>query len=141
METLQPLKEGVIKEVTECFKYSDDLPTKKVPITCKEYNEIIKEHGPVTNPYDTPNAYCKTYKEIRLSMDTIYAITGVLSYDMALNEFAVKYGYHPASGFKACQSHINNIKWRKKYIALFGLEPHDVGEDMFTKRCEKCKKR
>lgn len=134
------MKEGIIKEEIEYYKYGEDGPPEEIPITKEEYDKIMEEFKQDDrDPFIGPNVYSRTYKMIRLSIENIWGLVSVLSYDKGLNEFAVKKGYHPASGYPLCNSHRHNIEYRKKQIRLLGEEPEE--EESITlgkERCSKC---
>lgn len=67
--------------------------------------------------------YYNRNKQFKLSTSDIDGLCGVLSYDTALNQFAIDNGFHPASGYKKCNSHEHNVKRNKEWITLFGREP------------------
>ncbi|GAG14062.1 unnamed protein product [marine sediment metagenome] len=133
------MKEGVVKEIKEYFKYGED-GLEEIPITKKEYDRILMTQPiPPPDPFYTCPVGYHVYREIRLSLDTIYGITGVLSYDKGLNLFATKHGYHPASGYKLCETHKRIVKQRDEQIDLFGEDARDTYDGLAKPRCEKCR--
>ena len=59
---------------------------------------------------------------INIDWHVVKAHVGALNYDRGLNKFALKQGYHPASGYPKCSAHCRNVKLRDEQIKLFGEE-------------------
>jgi len=131
------MKEGVIAEEFEYYKYDDH--GNEIVITKDEYDNINENHVPIDD-FDIPKTNYRCYKLIRLSIYSCGGIAGILSYDMASNQFALNNGYHPASGFRMSRFHSHNIEQRKHQMSLLGEDPIDVPASLFSERCSNCLK-
>ena len=138
------MKEGIVGVEREFFKYSE-TEMKEIIITEEQYHKELKEYdkewkeGKAGCSYIPPVDF-REYKKIRLSLENIYEIVGLLSYDKGLNQFAVKHGYHPASGYPLCNAHRRNIKLRDEQAKLFGIDLEEDCDLLGKKRCKKCRK-
>lgn len=133
------MKEGVVKEIKEYFKYGEN--GEEIIITKKEYDELDKKWRKTeTQGSDIGPVGYNVYTDIRLSTDSIIGIIGILAYDRGLNLFAIEKGYHPVSGYKSSNTNVHMVKQRNNQIELFGVKKLFSEQEVIGKeRCEKCR--